>query len=248
MAQRQLDLDDPQQALCAPLQRPMAQAWADLPPAWQALAGHLQDEARAVRAAVDADRQLHPIAPARPFRAFELLAPADVRLVLIGQDPYPLPGDATGLAFSCLRGVPASMRNVYAALEQAIPGFRRPPVADLEPWARQGVLLLNAALTVRMGKKMAGTHLDIGWQAWTGGVLRELYRTRLAAGTAVPVAWLWGKPAATFFDQATAGLGLPGGHVLKARHPAQDFRKEFAQQAREHLVALETLLVPPIRW
>jgi len=171
-----------------------------------------------------------------------------VRLVLIGQDPYPLPGDATGLAFMSLRGIPASMRNVYAAIAQACPGFQRPPVADLEHWAAQGVLLLNAALTVRMGAGMAGTHLRMGWQDWTAGVLRALYSQRLQEGAQVPVAWLWGKPARAFFEVATAGLPIAPERVLAARHPSQDFRKEFVGQARGHLEQLSVLLEPPIRW
>ncbi|WP_167772876.1 uracil-DNA glycosylase [Ramlibacter humi] len=233
---------------CAPLSRSLGEAFGDLPPAWRELAHGLEPLQHRITEAVDADRALFAIAPARPFRAFELLAPDQVRLVLIGQDPYPLPGDATGLAFSCLRGIPASMRNVYAALEQAMPGFRRPAVADLEPWARQGVLLLNAALTVRMGKKMAGTHLGLGWQAWTGGVLRALYERRLAAGESLPVAWLWGKPAAQFLDAATDGLAVPAERVLRARHPSQDFKREFPPQASGHLAQLGRLLSPPVQW
>jgi uracil-DNA glycosylase len=234
--------------ICGPLARPLAEAFGDLPPAWRELAAPLSAVARQIASRVDEDRKHHEVAPARPFRAFELVAPQEVRLVLIGQDPYPLPGDATGLAFHCEKGVPASMRNVYAALERAIPGFRRPPTADLEPWARQGVLLLNAALTVRMGKKMAGTHLAFGWQDWTGGVLRRLYSARLAQGQALPVAWLWGKPAAAFFDSAVAGLEIPPDRVLRARHPSQDFRKEFPAQAQAHLLQLDSLLSPPVRW
>ena len=234
--------------VCAPLGRPLAGAFDDLPPAWRRLAEPLAPVARRIAQAVDDDRREHTVAPARPFRAFELVQPQDVRLVLIGQDPYPLPGDATGLAFHCRSGVPASMRNVYAALEQALPGFRRPKSADLEPWARQGALLLNAALTVRVGKGMAGTHLKVGWQQWTGGVLRALYAERLAAGQPVPIAWLWGKPASVFFDEAMDGLALPPGRVLRARHPSQDFRKEFPAQAAAHLQALQGLLDPPLRW
>jgi uracil-DNA glycosylase len=246
--QESLALGDELASLCAPLSRPLAEAWRDLPAPWRELAAGLEPQARAVTLAVDADRRTHEVAPARPFRAFELVAPQDVRLVLIGQDPYPLPGDATGLAFSCVRGVPASMRNVYAALEAAVPGFVRPRAADLEPWARQGVLLLNAALTVRMGKKMAGSHLQMGWQAWTGGVLRALYERRLQSGEPVPVAWLWGKPASAFFDAALNELDVPQQRVLRARHPAQDFKREFVGQAAEHLRRLEQLLQPPLRW
>jgi uracil-DNA glycosylase len=248
-AQRELlPADQGRTALSGPLSRPMAQAWDDLPPAWRSLCSGLDAHAQRVIAAVDADAGIHPVVPARPFRAFELLAPDAVRLILIGQDPYPLPGDANGLAFSSLRGIPASMRNVYAAIEQACPGFRRPATADLEHWARQGVLLLNTALTVRMGPKMAGSHLQFGWQQWTAGVLRALYSQRLAAGDELPVAWLWGKPARAFFEAATAGLALPPERVLTARHPSQDFRKEFAGQARVHLEQLGRLLHPPVRW
>jgi uracil-DNA glycosylase len=138
------------------------------------------------------------------------------------------------------------MRNVYAALEAAFPGFRRPPVANLADWARQGVLLLNAALTVRVGQ--SGSHLKQGWEEWTGGLLRALYSSRLAAARDVPVAWLWGKPAQQFFDAAVAGLPVPAGRILRARHPSNDYRKEFVGQAREHLGRLESLLQPPIRW
>ncbi|HEY8357518.1 MAG TPA: uracil-DNA glycosylase [Ramlibacter sp.] len=247
MSQQEL-LPDPRAALCAPLARPMVQAWEDLPPAWRALCDGLDAHAQRVIAAVDADARDHAVVPARPFRAFELVAPDEVRLILIGQDPYPLPGDATGLAFSSLRGVPASMRNVYAAIEQACPGFRRPAKADLEHWARQGVLLLNTALTVRMGPKMAGSHLRMGWQEWTAGVLRALYSRRLEGGAPLPVAWLWGKPARAFFESAVDGLGVPPERVLIARHPAQDFRQEFVGQARLHLQQLAQLLEPPLRW
>lgn len=247
MSQQSL-LPDERAALGLPLSRTMAQAWQDLPPAWRALCSGLQAQAQRVIDAVDADAREHAVAPARPFRAFELVPPERVRLVLIGQDPYPLPGDATGLAFMSLRGVPASMRNVYAAIAQAFPGFQRPPVADLEHWAAQGVLLLNAALTVRMGTGMAGTHLRMGWQDWTAGVLRALYSQRLQEGAQVPVAWLWGKPARAFFESATAGLAIAPERVLVARHPSQDFRKEFVGQARAHLEQLSLLLEPPIRW
>lgn len=230
------------------LDRSMSAAWEDLPPAWRALCGGLEGYAARVVERVDADARSWPIAPERPFRAFELVEPDDVRLVLIGQDPYPLPGDADGLAFSSKRGIPGSMRNVYAALEQAFPGFVRPRTADLELWARQGVLLLNTALTVRSGPKMAGTHLRLGWQEWTGGLLRALYQSRLQAGRPVPIAWLWGKPAKAFFDAATAGVAIPPERVLTVRHPSNDYRREFAPQAAAQLKTLESLLEPPVHW
>lgn len=238
-----LDLDA---GITGPLRRPLAEAWRDLPPAWLALCGGLDAQAQAVARKVDEDAQAAPIGPARPFRAFELVDPQDVRLLIVGQDPYPRPGDATGLAFASLQGVPPSMRNVYKAFEAHLPGFARPRVADLEPWARQGVLLLNTALTVRLGE--IGSHMKIGWQDWTRGVVRALYRSREPSGQPYPVAWLWGKPAQEFFDAAVEGLPVPAERVLRSRHPSNDFKQEFVAQAAAHLAQLERLLDPPIRW
>ncbi|MBC5785507.1 uracil-DNA glycosylase [Ramlibacter sp. USB13] len=232
--------------ITGPLTRPLSAAWQDLPPAWRALCEGLDAHAAAIARKVDADAKSGTVAPARPFRAFELVAPQDVRLVVIGQDPYPRPGDATGLAFCSLKGIPASMRNVYKAFETHLPGFSRPRIADLEPWARQGVLLLNVALTVRQGE--IGSHMKVGWQDWTMGVVRALYRTRVDAGQDVPVAWLWGKPAQEFFDATVAGLPVPAERVLRSRHPSNDFKQEFVQQAAAHLARLQELLDPPIRW
>lgn len=241
--QRSLGLDD---AVTGPLRRPLEEAWRDLPPAWLQLCSGLEEHARAVARKVDEDAKAGDVGPARPFRAFELVQPEDVRLLIIGQDPYPRPGDATGLAFHCERGVPPSMRNVYKAFEAHLPGFARPKIANLEHWAAQGVLLLNTALTVRLGD--IGSHMKIGWQAWTMGVVRALYRSREEAGRPYPVAWLWGKPAQEFFDAAVQGLPVPRELVLRSRHPSNDFKQEFAQQAAVHLAQLQRLLDPPIRW
>jgi uracil-DNA glycosylase len=238
-----LDLDE---GITGPLRRPLAEAWRDLPPAWLALCSGLDQHAQAVARKVDEDAKAAAVGPARPFRAFELVDPQDVRLLIVGQDPYPRPGDATGLAFASLQGVPPSMRNVYKAFEAHLPGFARPRVADLEPWARQGVLLLNTALTVRLGE--IGSHMKIGWQDWTKGVVRALYRGREQAGQPLPVAWLWGRPAQEFFDAAVEGIPVPAERVLRSRHPSNDFKQEFATQAAGHLAQLDRLLDPPIRW
>lgn len=232
--------------LTGPLKRPLADAWRDLPPAWRALCAGLDGHAESVARKVDEDARTCAVGPARPFRAFELVEPEDVRLLIVGQDPYPRPGDATGLAFSSPRGIPPSMRNVYKAFEAHLPGFSRPKVADLEHWARQGVLLLNTALTVRIGE--IGSHMKIGWQAWTTGIVRALYRSRAEGARPYPVAWLWGRPAQDFFDAAVEGLPVPPERVLRARHPSNDFKQEFVQQAAVHLQQLQVLLDPPIRW
>jgi len=245
-AQASLGLDGEGAQPGGPLARPLAEAWCDLPAAWRELCAGLDTHAAEVCRRVDADARFTPVGPARPFRAFELVEPHAVRLLLVGQDPYPTPGDANGLAFSSLRGVPRSMLNVYKAFEEHLPGFSRPRVADLDHWARQGVLLLNTALTVRLGE--IGSHLDIGWQPWTRGVVRALYRSRQAAGQSMPVAWLWGKPAQQFFDAAVEGLPVPAERVLRARHPSNDMKREFPRQVADHLARLQELLQPPIRW
>lgn len=231
---------------CGPLTRRLSQAWSDLPAEWLDLCKGLESQAQEVARRVDEDIQAAAVGPARPFLAFELVKPQDVRLLILGQDPYPTPGDAYGLAFSSLQRIPPSMRTVYKAFEAHLPGFTRPQVANLEHWAEQGVLLLNTALTVRLGE--IGSHMKVGWQAWTMGVLRALYRARLASGQPLPVAWLWGKPAQAFFDTMAEGIPVPSDRVLRARHPSNDFKQEFAQQAAAQLAQLQVLLDPPIRW
>lgn len=129
--------------------------------------------------------------PARAnlFRAFELCAPEDVRVVILGQDPYHEPGQAQGLAFSVpdMCQTPGSLNHIFQeiALE-----FQTEPLPgnNLERWARQGVLLLNATLTVEAGK--AASHESFGWQQFTDAVI-----TKLNAKYEHIVFMLWGKSA-----------------------------------------------------
>jgi len=107
------------------------------------------------------------------FRALELTSYDAVRVVLLGQDPYHDEGQAHGLCFSVPRGVkpPPSLANIYKELAADV-GFRAPSHGCLEPWARQGVLLLNAVLTVRA--HAPASHKDRGWERFTDAVLRAL--------------------------------------------------------------------------
>ena len=148
------------------------------------------------------------------FRALDLTALEDVRVVILGQDPYHGEGQAHGLCFSVQPGVrpPPSLVNIYKELASDL-GI--PPVRHgfLEHWAEQGVLLLNAVLTVQMG--MAASHQGRGWERFTDAVIR------LINARAEPVVFmLWGSYAqkkAAFVDSVDKG----GRHlVLKAVHPS----------------------------
>ena len=120
------------------------------------------------------------------FNAFNLTPFDQVRVVIIGQDPYHEPGQAHGLSFSVQDGVPfpPSLQNIFKEIEQDL-GTPVPPTGNLERWARQGVLLLNATLTVRAHQ--ANSHALLGWRDFTDAAIRAL-----AAGREHIVYMLWG--------------------------------------------------------
>lgn len=145
--------------------------------------------------------------PPQPLRALALTAPADVRVVVLGQDPYHGPGQAEGLAFSVAPGVkvPPSLRNIYLELGVSPP----PPSGSLVSWAEQGVLLLNTTLTVEDGQP--ASHAKRGWEVFTDAVLQ---RCNTEGGRKVFL--LWGGHA-----QAKAPLLDANRHlVLQANHPS----------------------------
>ncbi len=140
------------------------EAWADLP--------FFRDDWPALSARLAARPQVLPPDPLR-FRALELTPPAAVKVVILGQDPYPRPGHATGLAFSVprfLTTLPPSLRNIFKEMRDDL--HCAPAHGDLDHWARQGVLLLNTALSVEPGK--AGGHARWGWDRLTAQVLDRL--------------------------------------------------------------------------
>ncbi|MBZ8138415.1 uracil-DNA glycosylase [Rubrivivax gelatinosus] len=194
-------------------------AFATLPPAWRAvLPGWTPAAEAAVVERVRAVSGAREIGPPDPFRALRLVAPDAVRVVLLGQDPYPRPGHADGLAFSAGHGKPHSLRRVFDVLAADRPDWQRPERWALDGWAAQGALLLNPVLTVEIGS--AGSHLVCGWQALTSEIVSFLCRREQA-----PAFLLWGKPANAFFDAACpAGCRPP---VWRTRHPSHDFRREF---------------------
>lgn len=144
------------------------------------------------------------------FRAFELTPLPAVKVVILGQDPYHGPGQAMGLSFSVPDGVaaPPSLRNIFKEISDdlGIPMSGRP---NLEKWAREGVLLLNTALTVLAGQP--ASHSRIGWQEFTDAVIRTV--SERCDGV---VFLLWGR-----FAQGKAPLIDPTRHlVLTAAHPS----------------------------
>jgi uracil-DNA glycosylase len=148
------------------------------------------------------------------FRALDLTPLEDVRVVVLGQDPYHSPGQAHGLCFSVRPGtrIPPSLVNIYKEMQAdlGIPPARH---GFLEHWARQGVLLLNSVLTVQMG--LAASHQGRGWERFTDAVIRLVNAREEPA-----VFLLWGSHAqkkAAFVDSVDRG----GRHlVLKAPHPS----------------------------
>ena len=154
------------------------------------------------------------IFPPQPLRALELTAPEQVRVVILGQDPYHGRGQAEGLAFSVAPGValPPSLRNIFKELQRDLgtppPGFPAPG-GSLVKWARHGVLLLNTCLTVEEG--LPASHAKQGWEALTDTVIRKV-----SAGERPVVFMLWGAHAQSKRELIDASRHK----VLVANHPS----------------------------
>ena len=151
------------------------------------------------------------------FRAFELTPVQDVKVVILGQDPYHGSGQAHGLSFSVPDGVPAppSLKNIFKEIETDL-GVTMSGYPNLEDWARQGVLLLNAVLTVRCAE--AASHSKIGWQEFTDAVIR--YISDNCEGV---VFMLWGNFARTKSELIDHSRHC----VLEAAHPSPLARGAF---------------------
>ncbi len=150
---------------------------ADLPASWKAA---LADETskpyfKALDAFVTSERATHTVFPpkALTFAALAHTPLEKVRVVVIGQDPYPTAGNANGLAFSVNpdKKVPGSLKNIYTVLGKDV-GTTPPTHGNLEQWADQGVLLLNTVLTVREGEP--NSHHGKGWEDFTGAILKKI--------------------------------------------------------------------------
>ncbi len=193
------------------------------------------DGFRALAAFLDEeDAAGHEVLPPRElvFAALNAVPPHAVRVVILGQDPYPTPGHAHGLAFS-YRGdgtLPRSLVNILREVQEDTGAAVPPGRGDLGPWAARGVLLLNSVLTVRAGK--AGSHRAKGWEAFTDAVLAHLVRREDPL-----VFLLWGA-------QARKKRELLGdAHtVLEAGHPSPLSIKHF--RGCKHFSAANAALAP----
>ena len=168
---------------------------------------HILDTVRAER---ESGQIIYP--PATDvFNAFKATEFNQVKVVILGQDPYHGAGQAHGLAFSVQQGVriPPSLQNIYKELSTDIAGFQIPKHGNLQYWAEQGVLLLNTVLTVREGQ--AHSHAALGWETFTDKVIRQLadHRENL-------VFILWGSHA----QKKGAFIDRKRHLVLQAPHPS----------------------------
>lgn len=180
-------------------------------PGWAAALAPVADQVAVMgewlRAEVAAGRPYLPAGPS-VLRAFTQPFD-DVRVLIVGQDPYPTPGHPIGLSFAVDRGVrpvPRSLANIYRELRDDL-GVPTPEHGDLSAWAEQGVLLLNRSLTVRAGA--AGSHQGKGWEPVTELAIRAL----VARGTPL-VAILWGRQAGTLQPM------LGDTAVISSAHPS----------------------------
>ncbi len=156
------------------------------------------------------------IYPPQPLRALARLAPDQVRVLIVGQDPYHGPGQAEGLAFSVAPGVrpPPSLRNIFKELQRDL-GWGLPRHGSLMAWADAGVLLLNTSLTVVHGQ--AASHAKLGWQVLTDQIVAEVARCSPAC-----VYLLWGAHAqakAGLIESITRQYGRAA-LVLRSNHPS----------------------------
>lgn len=145
------------------------------------------------------------------FNAFRFTELGNVKVVILGQDPYHGPNQAHGLSFSVLPGMtpPPSLMNMYKELEASISGFIRPKHGYLESWARQGVLLLNTVLTVEAGQ--AHSHAKLGWETFTDKVIALI--NQYCEGV---VFLLWGAHA----QKKGRIIDRQRHHILTAPHPS----------------------------
>ena len=167
---------------------------------------------QAIISALAIERKIHTILPANDmiFNAFNFTTPNNIKVVILGQDPYHGKGQANGLSFSVTNGVktPPSLRNIFKELQSDL-NHSIPTNGNLDSWTNQGVLLLNATLTVR--EKKAGSHQELGWEPFTDSVIKKISDKKEGI-----IFLLWGA----FAQKKSVLIDTNKHHILTASHPS----------------------------
>ncbi|MBU3564654.1 uracil-DNA glycosylase [Polynucleobacter sp. MWH-HuK1] len=233
----------------------------DIPSDWRALLGNYFESAdwvsleKNLQAVLNSDPDAVRPEPQNFFKALKLTPVNSVKVVILGQDPYHSPGLAQGLAFSIpgeiainSREFPSSLRNISKAL--ALEGFGQLHSGDLHGWANQGVLLLNTALSVRLGE--AGSHTNLGWKSLIDHLINALSKSK------PHLVWiLWGGHAQSKLPLIEGGKDQL---VLQSSHPSglgvyktdKPFLEPGAKASCNHFSKTNQWLIEhkssPIRW
>ncbi len=217
-----------------------------LDPSWKAVLGAEFEKPymQALRSFLLSEQGTNTVFPPNNliFNAFKHTPFGRTKVVILGQDPYHNVGQAHGLSFSVPRGIdiPPSLRNMYKELSTDVPGFVMPAHGDLTAWADQGVLLLNATLTVRA--HAPASHQGKGWETFTNQAIAALSAQRSGI-----VFMLWGR----FAKQKAALIDGDRHLILTAAHPSPlsayngFFGCRHFSRANEYLLAQG---LPPINW
>jgi len=167
---------------------------------------------KAIITALAIERKRHTIFPTNDviFNAFNFTTPSNIKVVILGQDPYHAKGQANGLSFSVPNGVkvPPSLRNILKELQSDL-NHSISSNGNLESWANQGVLLLNATLTVR--EKMAGSHQKLGWEPFTDSIIKKISDKKEGI-----IFLLWGA----FAQKKSVLIDTNKHHILTTTHPS----------------------------
>ncbi|AWI26439.1 uracil-DNA glycosylase [Flavobacterium pallidum] len=215
-------------------------------PSWKAVLSAEFDKPyfKALTDFVSAEYKANTCYPPGPeiFNAFNNCAFNEVKVVIIGQDPYHGPKQANGLCFSVHDGIPfpPSLINIFREINTDL-GLPIPPSGNLERWAKQGVLLLNATLTVRMGE--AASHQGHGWETFTDAVIQELSDRKEHV-----VFLLWGG----FAKKKGAKIDRSKHYVLESGHPSPLSANKGHWFGNRHFsktnLFLESKQLPEIKW
>jgi uracil-DNA glycosylase len=219
--------------------RPLAEL---VGPGWDEALAPVEDDLRAMGDVLRAERAAgRGFLPASDRILAALQQPFDaVKVLVVGQDPYPTPGHPIGLSFAVapdVRPIPRSLANIYREYHDDL-GHPQPSSGDLTPWAEQGVLLLNRCLTVRPGAP--GSHRGLGWEAITDAIIDAV----VARGTPL-VAILWGRDARSLAPRLGATVRIESPHPSPMSADRGFFGSRPFSRAN---AALEAAGAPPIDW